>query len=147
MHQIRHVLCATDLSGHSRHAFDAAVGVAKASDAILVILHVSSPPVFPSGATLDAPTMARLRQQVRARDIRSLQRLAAHARRCGVTTATLLRDGEPGAEIVRAGRSARVDLIVMGTHGRRGLRRLYCGSVAQQVATSAPCPVMTVRGD
>ena len=146
MRPIRHVLCATDLSGNSRRAFDAAITVAKANDATLVILHVSTAPVFPPGARLDAPTMARLRRHVRARDIKRLQRLSAQARRNGVTTAVLLRDGEPGDQIVRLGRSARVDLIVMGTHGRRGLRKLYVGSVAQQVVLSSPCPVMTVRG-
>lgn len=146
MRPIRHVLCATDLNGHSRRAFDAATTVAKAAAATLVILHVSRAPVFPPGARLDAPTLERLQKRVRARDLRKLQKLSAQARRRGVTTAVLLRGGEPGDQIVRAGRSARVDLIVMGTHGRRGLQRLYWGSVARHVAASAPCPVMTVRG-
>jgi nucleotide-binding universal stress UspA family protein len=135
---IRHVLCATDLNGNSRRAFDAAT--------TLVILHVSRAPVFPPDARLDAPTTERLRTRARARDLKRLQKLSAQARRRGVTAAVLLRDGEPGDQIVRAGRAARVDLIVMGTHGRRGLKRLYLGSVARHVAASAPCPVMTVRG-
>ena len=139
---IRHVLCATDLNGNSRRAFDAATTVAKATDATLVILHVSRAP----DARLDAPTTERLRKRARARDLKRLQKLSAQARRRGVTAAVLLRDGEPGDQIVRAGRAARVDLIVMGTHGRRGLKRLYLGSVARHVAASAPCPVMTVRG-
>jgi len=143
---IRHVLCATDLNGNSRRAFDAATTVAKATDATLVILHVSRPPVFPRDARLDAPTTERLRKRARARDLKRLQKLSAQARRRGVTAAVLLREGEPGDQIVRAGRAARVDLIVMGTRGRRGLQRLSLGSVARHVAASAPCPVMTVRG-
>lgn len=54
---IRHVLCATDLNGNSRRAFETATTVAKAAAATLVILHVSRAPVFPPGARLDAPTM------------------------------------------------------------------------------------------
>jgi nucleotide-binding universal stress UspA family protein len=62
-----------------------------------------------------------------------------------VTAAVLLRDGDPGDQIVRAGRAAHADLIVMGTHARRGLPRLYLGSVSREVTGAAPCPVMTVR--
>lgn len=144
---IRHVLYATDLSGNSRRAFAAATTVAKANDATLVILHVAKPPVVPPRARLDGPTMERLKKRVRAQDVKRLQELSVQARRCGVTTAVLLRDGEPGDQIVRAGRLAGADLIVVGTRGRRGLRRLYLGSVAHKVAASASCPVMTVRAN
>ena len=53
--------------------------------------------------------------------------------------------GRPAAEIVRVAREQRVDLIVMGTHGRTGLRHLLLGSVAEEVTRQAPCPVFTVR--
>jgi universal stress protein A len=47
---------------------------------------------------------------------------------------------------VRAAKRLRIDLIVMGTHGRSGLARLFVGSVASRVVSASPCPVMTVRG-
>ena len=53
--------------------------------------------------------------------------------------------GRPAEEIVRVARDERVDLIVMGTHGRTGLRHLLAGSVAEAVMRAAPCPVFTVR--
>lgn len=53
--------------------------------------------------------------------------------------------GRPVDEILRLAREQRVDLIVMGTHGRTGLRHLLLGSVAEAVARQAPCPVFTVR--
>jgi universal stress protein A len=53
--------------------------------------------------------------------------------------------GRPATEIVRVAREQRVDLIVMGTHGRTGLRHLLLGSVAEEVTRQVPCPVFTVR--
>jgi len=53
--------------------------------------------------------------------------------------------GKPGEEILRVAREQGVDLIVMGTHGRTGLRHVLLGSVAERVVRGAPCPVFTVR--
>jgi glycine betaine transporter len=53
--------------------------------------------------------------------------------------------GEPAEEIVRVARDEAVDLIVMGTHGRSGLRHVLLGSVAETVMRTAPCPVFTVK--
>jgi nucleotide-binding universal stress UspA family protein len=53
--------------------------------------------------------------------------------------------GKPAEEILRVAREEEVDLIVMGTHGRTGLRHLLLGSVAEEVARHAPCPVFSVR--
>jgi nucleotide-binding universal stress UspA family protein len=53
--------------------------------------------------------------------------------------------GKPAEEILRVAREEGVDLIVMGTHGRAGVRQLLVGSVAEEVTRHAPCPVFTVR--
>jgi nucleotide-binding universal stress UspA family protein len=53
--------------------------------------------------------------------------------------------GKPAEEILRVAREEKVDLIVMGTHGRTGVRHLLLGSVAEDVSRHAPCPVFTVR--
>ena len=95
---------------------------------------------------LDAMTMDRLQKRIRAWGIRELQKLSVRTNRDGVTTSVLLRAGEPADQIIRAARSEKADLIVMGTHGRRGLTRLFMGSVAQRVVGLAPCAVVTVRG-
>jgi universal stress protein A len=54
--------------------------------------------------------------------------------------------GQPAAAIVEAAADRAVDLIVIGTHGRRGMAHLLLGSVAEYVVRSASCPVLTVRG-
>ena len=53
--------------------------------------------------------------------------------------------GDPADAIIRLAESEHIDLIVMGTHGRRGLSRLLMGSVAESVVRVAPCPVLTVK--
>ncbi|MGH2628444.1 MAG: universal stress protein, partial [Anaerolineales bacterium] len=55
----------------------------------------------------------------------------------------MLLEGTPADRIVRAARSRRADLIVMGTHGRGGLAKLFLGSVAERVVATARCPVLT----
>jgi nucleotide-binding universal stress UspA family protein len=77
---------------------------------------------------------------------RRLSRLVAHARKSGIRVKSLLLEGVPHDRIVRAARSTHADLVVLGTHGRTGLGRLFLGSVASRVVTLAPCPVLTVRG-
>ena len=146
MKPIRQVLCATDFSTTSRRALDVATALAKSSNATLTILHVLAPPIVAPEQYLDAATMARIDKRGRAWGIGELQKLSKRANRAGVETTVLARHGDPADQIVRASRSAKADLIVTGTHGRRGLTRLILGSVAQRVVASASCPVVTVRG-
>lgn len=95
---------------------------------------------------IDAVTLDQLDKQARQWSARQLNRLANDAKKAGVRATTLLRDGDPVDQIVRAARSTRADLIVVGTHGRRGLPKFFLGSVAERVVATAPCPVLTVRG-
>jgi nucleotide-binding universal stress UspA family protein len=71
--------------------------------------------------------------------------IAAELRGKGVRVRTLVRRGEPAAEIVEAAREADADLIAMTTHGRSGLGRLLFGSVAEAVLRRAELPVFLMR--
>jgi len=77
---------------------------------------------------------------------KELGRRLAKAKAAGVRAKGLLMDGIPHEQIVRAAKSRRADLLVLGTHGRSGLAKLFIGSVAGRVVAAAPCPVLTVRG-
>jgi nucleotide-binding universal stress UspA family protein len=141
MSNIRRIVHASDFSKASGRAFATAVSMAKSNRAALTILHVIPPvPRSASSATWEVET-----QESHWRS-RQLATLADKARRTGVRTATLLLKGDPARQIVRASRSRRANLIVIGTHGRRGLSKLVLGSVAERVVRTAPCPVVTVRG-
>ena len=146
MKPIRHVLCATDFSNASRRALDAATALAKSSNAELTLLHVLASPVVIPEQYLDAATMEDIDKRGRAWSIRELQKLSKRTTRAGIETTLLVRSGDPAEQIVRASKAAKADLIVTGTHGHRGLKRLFLGSVAQRVVALATCPVVTVRG-
>ena len=75
-----------------------------------------------------------------------LARLVVKARKARVRVKGLVVVGNPFEDIVRAAKRQRADLLVMGTHGRTGLRKALLGSVAERVLRTSICPVMTVRG-
>jgi nucleotide-binding universal stress UspA family protein len=77
---------------------------------------------------------------------RNLKQLARSPRGKGVRISMLLAQGPAAAAIVQAAKKNRVDLVVMGTHGRTGVRRLLMGSVADRVIRTASCPVLIVGG-
>ena len=144
MTRVRRILFASDLSKASAKALGAAVALAKASHASVTIVHVLTPlaPVIPGRAI----NIEQLNREVQLQGERQLAKLVDKAKAAGVRAASLLVEGEPARQIVRAARSKRADLIVVGTHGRTGLDRFFVGSVAQRVVVTAPCPVVTVRG-
>jgi nucleotide-binding universal stress UspA family protein len=147
MKRIRRVLYATDFSEASRRAFAAAVSIAKSLDARLTILYVLPPVLLTLPEQyLDAVTLDQLDKQARRWSAQELDKLNGRAKRAGVRVTSLLRDGDASDQIVRACRSTKADLMVVGTHGRRGLPKFFLGSVAERVVAMAPCPVVTVRG-
>ncbi len=147
MARFRHVLHATDFSRASGKAFRTAVALARADRAALTIAHVLTPVVPIAGEGYILPeTYEQIEKSSRAAARRQLDRLVARAREAGVRATGLLLTGVPHEQIVRALRSRRADLAVIGTHGRTGLARVFLGSVAARVVALAPCPVLTVRG-
>lgn len=146
MSTFRRILHASDFSPASRPAFRRALDLARANRARLTLVHVYSP-VIPMMGEGYAPAQVydKWFADVRADAERRLGRLVAQAKKRGVRAKGLVLEGIPHERIVRAARSTRADLIVLGTHGRTGLGRLFLGSVAARVVTLAPCPVLTVR--
>jgi nucleotide-binding universal stress UspA family protein len=74
-------------------------------------------------------------------ELKALQKSLGDAAIC----TTLVRQGPPPIEITGAARDLDADLIIMSTHGRKGLSRVFLGSTAEKVVRSAPCPVLIVR--
>ena len=147
MAKIRTVMMASDFSPVSRAAFGRAVALAKANRARLLVMHavtLSAPTL--GGEYIPPPTWDRIEAANRAAAKKQVGALVAKARRAGVRAAGLVMDGSPYEVIVRAARSKRADVLVLGTHGRTGLPRFFLGSVAARVLATAPCPVLTIRG-
>lgn len=144
---MKRILHPSDFSSASAPAFKRAVEMARAERAELVIVHVLSPvvPVMGDGY-ISARAYDDLVKSIRAAAQKRLDALRARAAKAGVRASTMLLEGSAHEQIRRAARSKRARLIVMGTHGRGALGRLFLGSVAERVIGTAPCPVLTVRG-
>jgi len=114
----------------------------------LVILHVLNPllPMM-SEVALSPPTYEALTRASREWAQKEMGRLMARARANGVPATVVIREGSEAREIARLARARRVGMIVMGTHGRTGPRRVVLGSVAARVLSVARCPLLTVRAD
>jgi nucleotide-binding universal stress UspA family protein len=147
MSQFRRILYASDFSPASRPAFHRAIGLARANRATLTVAHVYSAIVPLMGDGIATPQVyERWMADVRADAQRRLDRLVAQAKKSdGVRVKGLLLEGVPHDRILRAARSTRADLIVLGTHGRTGIGRVLLGSVAARIVALARCPVLTVR--
>jgi nucleotide-binding universal stress UspA family protein len=147
MKQIRRILVATDFSKTSAKAVTGAIDLAKANRARLVILHAYVPfvPLVPE-QYLEAGAWDSIDTESRRWAERQLAMLADRAKKSGVRASSMMVTGDPSSQIVRVARSQRSDLIMVGTHGRRGFSRFFLGSVAERVIATAGCPVMTIRG-
>jgi len=143
----RRVLHPSDFTSFSRAALRKAIELAKANRAELFLVHVVNPVVPVPGDAYISPKMYDdLAGSARAFAQKQLDKLSAQVKKARVKSRAFVLEGAPAEEIVRFARGRRVDLIVMGTHGRAGLAKLFVGSVADRVVAAASCPVLTVRG-
>lgn len=141
MSAMRTILYPTDFSTDARPAFEVACALASEGRGRLVVLHVERPPLATLGGTTGVPPLPNEYDGGRLRE--ELQRIRPV--RAGVAVEHRLEYGDPTAVILEVAQEIGADLIVMGTHGRTGLRRLLMGSVAERVVRKAPCPVLTFR--
>ena len=144
--RISNILVATDFSDCSRPALERGRDLAAAFGATLHVLHVVSPPpddvwlAFAPAVSV-AEHIEHLKQDATAR----LHDLAAADLAAGLRVVTATALGDPVDEILTYAGEQAIDLIVCGTHGRRGWTRAMMGSVAEHLVRVAPCPVFTIR--
>jgi nucleotide-binding universal stress UspA family protein len=144
MTTFKHVLVPTDFGESANRALDLAIDIASQSDAKVTILHVwVMPSVYAMyGQGIAWPVEDVLHEAQTMLD-NTLDRVKA---RYANTDATLT-SGEPWSTILSAVADNDVDLVVMGTHGRRGLSHVFLGSVAEKVVRLSPVPVLTVSAE
>lgn len=141
----RTILVPIDFSRYSEAALDYAVELAGKLDAKLYMLNVVSIPAFgvpEVGATM-APAVI---ESIISDNEAALEKLADARRSKAQIAGTFLRTGDARDVIIHTAEQVGADLIVMGTHGRRGVGRALLGSVAESVVRTSPCPVLTIRG-
>lgn len=153
---IRHVLVPTDGSEGARHAAAFAGSLARALDARITVLLVQSDDVilshawgvgdYPAGAIYGTMSVDQIREmfEKRARETELPETVEALGEQAHEPQSVMLW-GHPAEEICRYASDNEVDLIVVGSHGRSGIKRILLGSVSHAVANQAPCPVTIVR--
>jgi nucleotide-binding universal stress UspA family protein len=147
MSAYRKILVAVDGSRAGARGLREAIRLAKAQGARLCILHVVND--FDAYAVMEGAGLAAdPRETLRKAGRRTLANARALAERHAVRATGILREilSGPSADvIVREAKKLGADLVVLGTHGRRGLQRLVMGSDAEQVLRAATVPVLLVR--
>jgi nucleotide-binding universal stress UspA family protein len=142
MSTFRKILVPTDFSAHAAEAFRVAHDLAKAAGASVVVFHVSRPPAVVS----DGDRLLSASAPGEAKDVwDELRKIQAKDPAVRVEHEVIVADRPDAEHILRILRERGCDLIVMGTHGRTGLRHLLFGSVTEDVVRRAHCPVMVVK--
>jgi len=136
------ILIPVDFSSYSQEAIDYGSVIGKKFNAGIILMHVIE--ALPYSVT-DSLAIIGHRRALETIAKSLLQNLSEILREKEVSVSTFLARGAPHREILRKAERERVDLIVMGTHGRTGLEHLVLGSVAEKVVRLSACPVLTVR--
>jgi universal stress protein A len=145
MNSFNKILVPVDFSPHSDKAIQTAADLARRYEAPLSLLHVYEPVAYalPEGYVMHTADQL---VQLLAELSKSLDRARELAVQAGAPTVDAKQvDGVAHREVVEYARTGGYDLIVMGSHGRKGLDRLLMGSVAEKVVRNAPCSVLCVR--
>jgi len=143
MISLKNVLCPIDHSDCSKEALKYAVTLAMRDKAKLLLLHIIDIRSFSEG--LEAMSKPLL-------DEETLEQLRAKLLDCipeeirdDMDVEAIVAQGIPFAEIISTAKEKKIDMIVIGSHGRTGLSHMMLGSVSEKVVRKAPCPVLTVR--
>jgi nucleotide-binding universal stress UspA family protein len=143
------ILVPHDFSASANHAAAIARDEAIARGATIVLLHVIDLPyqLTPDAMIVPPETGAPISVKQYALESAKahLQDIAARLTKDGATAIDVVTIGTPVDEINRAVDEHKIDLIVMGTHGRTGIRHLMAGSVTERVVRSSRVPVLTIR--
>ncbi len=142
MSPVRRILVGCDFGEQSQHALDVALDLAAPLRAKVTVVHAWSIPTMLFPVDFPPPLIAFERE---ARD--ALAATVDGARSRDPAIQGVLRAGAPAREILAAAHEHAADLVILGTHGRKGLSRLFLGSVAESVARKSDIPVMIVSAN
>lgn len=140
---IQKILIPTDGSDYSIKAAEYGIGIAKMLGAQIMVVYVIDDVVLNqiSKITERESTERELKNDGQ----RYINYILGLAEKAGVKASSLLAKGRPFEQIVHLAKGLNMDLVVMGTYGRRGAERILIGSVAERVIEYSPCPVLVVK--
>lgn len=144
----QHILVPIDGSATSGKGLDEAIRLAQLTGGRLRLVHVTDELSLALAMDAYAGAVGSWRDELRTEGLKLLDAARSRAAEEGVVAETVLRDAYPGTvheQVLAEAASAHADLIVIGTHGRRGVGRWMLGSSAEQIARLAPVPVLLIR--
>lgn len=139
------ILFPTDFSENSEYAFDYALTLAKQFNARLVVIHVINEPVDLRGFYVPHVSFEKLEEEIVSAAEKMMEKFCRTKIKDYPNFTSSIVSGIPYDEILKKATEENASLIVMGTHGRKGLDHFLFGSTAERVVRSATCPVMSVR--
>jgi nucleotide-binding universal stress UspA family protein len=139
----KRILVGTDFSAASNSAFEQGLKLAKQNGAELLIAHACTTPN--TLCFMPPESYGEWELHCRAEAEKNIGSLMQEAQKTGVKAHKLLLQGLADDAIIEAAQRLGVDLIVVGTHGHRGVSGFFMGSVAAHVVSRAPCAVLTAR--
>jgi len=139
------VLVGIDDSPCSEAAVDHVKGSAWPKGTKFLVLSASEPTFFGPGESVAGDTIDRLMAEQEKYHREIAERAVGRLREAGLTAEPRMVVGDPRAALLDAARSENTDLVVVGSHGRTGIKKLLLGSVASHIVTHAPCSVLVVR--
>ena len=143
--EIKKILFPTDFSEGSSDALDYAIDMAKRYGSKLYLVHVLYDIAKAAGWYVPHSSMDEMYKDIEKSAEKELGRFGLEESRKLAGVERIVLKGVPHTEIVKFAKDNKIDLIIMGTHGRKGMGRILFGSTAAQVVRYAPCPVFAVR--
>ncbi len=140
-----HILVPLDLGDQSPRILDHAKAIADRCGSAIDLLFCLPNPLFPDATGLTTPFSPDVIEQARADSELQLRDMLTPKEREHYRAKATAMVGDPLDRIVDYATREGIDLIVMGTHGRKGFAHMFLGSVAERVIRTAPCPVLTIR--
>jgi nucleotide-binding universal stress UspA family protein len=146
MGRFHHIVVPVDFEEPSQQALQVAIDLALTFDAKLTLVHAWDISTFAYAGSSSFVTADLWTPIANAAEAQLESSLAVVRKRLPKAE-SILAQGAPAVEVVAAANRVGADLIVMGTHGRQGLGRVFLGSVAEKVVRSSTVPVLTIRGN
>jgi nucleotide-binding universal stress UspA family protein len=145
MLKMQRILCPVDFSEFSERAYEYALSFARHFGAKLFVQHVTEPVVVLPRVYVSPALIDQVYAEQHAGAEEKVKELTAKHSRDGVESEVVLERGPVADTILQFVKDQDIDLIAMGTHGRRGLDRIVVGSVTERVLRNARCPVLAVH--
>ena len=144
MPKLQKIICALDLSEHSKTVAEYACMLAKAMNATIVAVYAAPTLTQYTGFHVPPNTIDSFVGEIVSGAEKAMAQFVAENFE-GVETKAEVVVGYAAEEILEVAEKEQGDIIIMGTHGRKGIDRILFGSVAERVVKNSPLPVLTIR--